>query len=1086
MPIRSLTRVVCLSVGCLLALSPVFAQSEIGRKKVGEIQPHTLSTAHPYVGGIDHVFEIHHPGATYVKVHFERFELAAGDRLVVSNPDGTERYVFTERGYKNMGQDFWVTSVIGDTAVLRLESVNSSGAYGFDMDYYAYGIADLFPDPNDPESVCGINNWMDQECFATSYPTEYDRAKRAVVVLFNGVENCTGLKIGCPNQIMSNEHCVSSQAEVNLTEVRFDFKRSDCGGGSTSFSEGYLGDQFQQDDFTLDYSVFTVLGASDNYERAELDPRLPPVGERIYISGHPAGNPKKLTIEDDTSPTGLCQVDISPTNGRGTDTDIGYFCDTTGGSSGSPVWSGETHKVIALHHFGGCANGGVRIDLIYAQIESLLMTCCETVPGTPTLAAVVNGDNRIDVSWNDSDLPTVIEYAVKRSRAPGGPYDTIATIADTSPGSANGAGYLFSDTDVSGDIEYFYVVESTDGLQCTSAPSAETSATATGSCTLAPVFSGVQSVTIPGSTLCTLDISWNPATPECGGPVIYNVHRSTVPGVAPSGSNLLAAGLTTTAYQDINQLVGGTDYFYEVRAIDTANGVQDLNGGQVGAQPPVGCTTASACPENPYVDVSPEGPQTVCQNGGPTLTANLTGGTGPFHYQWLRDGLPVPAATGADYTPNDLGMHSYNVRVRADACPDEVFDGVSTELTRVNQPFFGGIESALNPQNSTCTVDLGWSPATTVCPGPIEYVIYRDATAPVARVPGNFLAGGLSGTSYTDVEGLSNEQTYFYNVQARDASTGRFDGNTVETSATPDGPFNGLQAAHFESFESPADFANWTVTTGPGPHTCGEWALSTQSSKRPAGGSGSFALADNECAQILPRTSTILESPAIDMIIAGIQGAYFEANIFFDHTTVNGDETASIDVWDGSQWVEIWSESSSDFNQFLSIDVSAQALGNPAFKARFSYQDAAVDRFFSVDNFAIISDVMSVCSTEPVGPSPIAAGSLTLGRAAGAGTVMDVTWDAASCPTADYNLLYGDLADVASYSLLGSECSIGTSGSYSWTGVPGGNLYFLLVGTDGVGTESSWGRNSGLGERNGSAASNQCGISVKDVTAVCS
>ncbi len=98
--------------------------------------------------------------------------------------------------------------------------------------------------------------------------------------------------------------------------------------GATSFSEGYLGDQFQQDNFTLDYSVFTVEGASDDYERAELDPRLPPVGERIYISGHPAGNPKKLTIEDDTSPNGLCRVDISPTDGRGTDTDIGYFCDT--------------------------------------------------------------------------------------------------------------------------------------------------------------------------------------------------------------------------------------------------------------------------------------------------------------------------------------------------------------------------------------------------------------------------------------------------------------------------------------------------------------------------------------------------------------------------------------------------------------------------------------------------------------------------------------------------------------------------------------------------------------------------------------
>ncbi len=75
----------------------------------------------------------------------------------------------------------------GDTAVLRLESNNFKGAFGFDVDYYAYGIADLFPDLNSPESVCGANNWMDVECYATSHPTEYDRARRAVVLLFNGI-----------------------------------------------------------------------------------------------------------------------------------------------------------------------------------------------------------------------------------------------------------------------------------------------------------------------------------------------------------------------------------------------------------------------------------------------------------------------------------------------------------------------------------------------------------------------------------------------------------------------------------------------------------------------------------------------------------------------------------------------------------------------------------------------------------------------------------------------------------------------------------------------------------------------------------
>ena len=44
--------------------------------------------------------------------------------------------------------------------------------------------------------------------------------------------------------------------------------------------------------------------------------------------------------------------------------DVSYYCDTQGGSSGSPVISRVTNKVIALHHFGGCPNSGVRADLL--------------------------------------------------------------------------------------------------------------------------------------------------------------------------------------------------------------------------------------------------------------------------------------------------------------------------------------------------------------------------------------------------------------------------------------------------------------------------------------------------------------------------------------------------------------------------------------------------------------------------------------------------------------------------------------------------------------------------------------------------
>ncbi|WP_426509736.1 trypsin-like serine peptidase [Dactylosporangium sp. McL0621] len=51
---------------------------------------------------------------------------------------------------------------------------------------------------------------------------------------------------------------------------------------------------------------------------------------------------------------------------------MSYYCDADGGSSGSPVISRRTNKVIALHHFGGCPNSGVRIDRIAEQLRSLL------------------------------------------------------------------------------------------------------------------------------------------------------------------------------------------------------------------------------------------------------------------------------------------------------------------------------------------------------------------------------------------------------------------------------------------------------------------------------------------------------------------------------------------------------------------------------------------------------------------------------------------------------------------------------------------------------------------------------------------
>lgn len=84
------------------------------------------------------------------------------------------------------------------------------------------------------------------------------------------------------------------------------------------------------------------------------------------------------------------------------------YCDTEGGSSGSPVLATATNKVIALHHCRGnsaCSqsgsdpNRGVPITLINAQIGSLIGG--SVTPTTPSPTPVPTPSPTVLCSAND-------------------------------------------------------------------------------------------------------------------------------------------------------------------------------------------------------------------------------------------------------------------------------------------------------------------------------------------------------------------------------------------------------------------------------------------------------------------------------------------------------------------------------------------------------------------------------------------------------------------------------------------------------------------------------------------------------------
>ena len=209
----------------------------------------------------------------------------------------------------------------------------------------------------------------------------------------------------------------------------------------------------------------------------------------------------------------------------------------------------------------GNGEPGTTVQPYALVISGVLATPC-AVPTAPTgLTATPVASNRIDLSWNATASDS---YSVYRATSPGGPYSRLSSgLTATS----------FSDTSVSGGTTYYYTITAVDAPGCESAYSSEVSAEVFGDCTLTPGFPGLTSA-LPTSTggSCGMRLTWAAGSSNCpGGPLVYNVYRSTTPGFTPGPANLLAS-CVTDLFHDDTTAVSGTEYHYIVRAEDAALG----------------------------------------------------------------------------------------------------------------------------------------------------------------------------------------------------------------------------------------------------------------------------------------------------------------------------------------------------------------------------------------------------------------------------------------------------------------------------------------------------------------------------------
>ncbi|MDN3239635.1 trypsin-like serine peptidase [Glycomyces tritici] len=321
---------------------------------------------------------IAHADAAFIKVRFDQVELGARDAITVAGPDGAESYEYQAGDVEDGG--LWALSIEGEAAEVRLHDADDGTAASARVAEYSRGLneAELAsrPGPARAESVCGRDDSLHAVCYKETDPVAYGASRSVARLLIGGESYCTGWIAGV-DRLLTNNHCFSSSAKARVTEVQFGYECISCAGGATWTPLKVSGAGVLTTDWGLDFTLFTVAEPERIAHLPALQASSAPVGlhEQIYIPEHPGGGPLRIASASSSEPPGLgsnCLVGGAVRDGRVADTDFAYRCDTEGGSSGSPVISRSTGQVVGLHHFGGCPNQAVRMDLVYPLIAPYL------------------------------------------------------------------------------------------------------------------------------------------------------------------------------------------------------------------------------------------------------------------------------------------------------------------------------------------------------------------------------------------------------------------------------------------------------------------------------------------------------------------------------------------------------------------------------------------------------------------------------------------------------------------------------------------------------------------------------------------
>jgi hypothetical protein len=152
---------------------------------------------------------------------------------------------------------------------------------------------------------------------------------------------CTAFVVA-PALLLTNDHCVRSDAERKSTLVDFNYTSSASALNPRRLSEVVAHDEAR------DYSLLRLVGEAPAPALPVTLERLQKANTPLFIIEHPGGDVKSVSVRD-CAATDLELVGVSET----LKSDFGHRCDTLGGSSGSPVFRTSPNiAVVGLHHLG--------------------------------------------------------------------------------------------------------------------------------------------------------------------------------------------------------------------------------------------------------------------------------------------------------------------------------------------------------------------------------------------------------------------------------------------------------------------------------------------------------------------------------------------------------------------------------------------------------------------------------------------------------------------------------------------------------------------------------------------------------------